>query len=252
MTAALFSLDGKTALVTGAGRGIGRALALGLARAGADLVLLGRPHSQKATAATVSALGRRVRVVDLDLSDPAQVRATAARLATEEHVDVLVNNAGIIDRRRAAEIRPADWSHVLDVNLNSLFFLTQQLAGPMVSRGSGKVINVASLMSFQGGLNVASYAATKHAIAGLTRALSNEWAGHGVQVNAIAPGYIVTDNTQPLREDPNRLHAITDRIPAGRWGEPDDLVGAAVFLASGASAYVTGHVLVVDGGWTAR
>ncbi|GAA4038728.1 SDR family oxidoreductase [Nonomuraea soli] len=252
MTAALFSLDGRTALVTGAGRGIGRSLALGLAEAGADLVLLGRTGAQDGTAQSAEKLGRRVRVVDLDLSDPCQVRATAACLAAEERVDVLVNNAGVIDRRQAADIRPEDWAHVLDVNLNSLFFLTQQLAGPMISRRSGKVINVASLLSFQGGLNVASYAATKHAIAGLTRALSNEWAGHGVQVNAIAPGYIVTDNTRPLREDPTRAHAITDRIPAGRWGEPDDLVGATVFLASGASDYVTGHVLVVDGGWTAR
>lgn len=252
MTAALFSLDGRTALVTGGGRGIGRSLALGLAEAGADLVLLGRTGAQNGTAASVEKLGRRVRVVDLDLSDPYGVRATAECLAAEEQVDVLVNNAGVIDRREAADISPADWAHVLDVNLNSLFFLTQQLAGPMISRGSGKVINVASLLSFQGGLNVASYAATKHAIAGLTRALSNEWAGHGVQVNAIAPGYIITDNTRPLREDPTRAHAITDRIPAGRWGEPDDLVGATVFLASGASDYVTGHVLVVDGGWTAR
>jgi 2-deoxy-D-gluconate 3-dehydrogenase len=167
-------------------------------------------------------------------------------------VDILVNNAGIIDRGPAVEVTPEGWSAVLDVNLSSLFFLTQQFGAAMVARGSGKIINIASLLSFQGGLRVAAYVAAKHAVAGLTRALANEWAPAGVQVNALAPGYIATDNTAALRGDPDRYRSITERIPAGRWGSPADLVGAAVFLAAPASDYVNGHVLVVDGGWLAR
>ncbi|MFI6480892.1 2-dehydro-3-deoxy-D-gluconate 5-dehydrogenase KduD [Nonomuraea sp. NPDC050663] len=252
MSTALFSLEGRTALVTGAGRGIGRSLAVGLAEAGADLILLGRRASQEPTARQIEQAGRTVKIVDLDLADPERVRQAGECLAERERVDILVNNAGVIDRREARAIGHGDWDGVVAVNLSSLFFLTQQLAGPMIDRGGGKVINVASLLSFQGGLRVASYTATKHAVAGLTRALANEWTTHGVQVNAIAPGYIVTDNTRPLREDPLRAEDITSRIPAGRWGEPADLVGAAVFLASSASDYVSGHVLVVDGGWTAR
>lgn len=252
MSQTLFSLAGRTALVTGAGRGIGRALALGLAGAGADLVLVGRPGSHDRTAADAEALGRSAVPVDLDLSDPARARAVGAELAGGARVDIVVNNAGIIDRVDTLDVTPDAWASVLDVNLNALFFLTQQLAAPMVARGSGKIINVASLLSFQGGLRVASYATAKHAVAGLTRALANEWAPHGVQVNAIAPGYITTDNTAALRQDPVRARSIGDRIPAGRWGDPADLVGAAVFLAAPASDYVNGHVLVVDGGWTAR
>lgn len=249
---ALFSLAGRTALVTGAGRGIGKALALGLAEAGADLLLLGRPGAQQETRDQLERNGCSVHVLDLDLSDLAETRRIAATIADEHRVDILLNNAGIVSRSPSLDVAAEDWQRVLDVNLSAAFFLTQQIAAPMVARGSGKVINVASLLSYQGGLRVASYAASKHAIAGLTRALANEWAAFGVQVNAIAPGYITTDNTQPLRDDPKRNASISDRIPAGRWGDPADLVGAAVFLASRASDYVNGHVLVVDGGWTAR
>ena len=248
----MFSLAGRTALVTGAGRGIGKALALGLAGFGADLLLLGRPGAQEDTRAELHKAGHGVTVLDLDLADLAETRRVAAAIADEHRVDILVNNAGIVSRSPSLDVAAGDWQRVLDVNLSAAFFLTQHLAAPMVARGSGKVINVTSLLSFQGGLRVASYAASKHAIAGMTRALANEWAASGVQVNAIAPGYITTDNTHALREDPERNASISDRIPAGRWGDPADLVGAAVFLASRASDYVNGHVLVVDGGWTAR
>ncbi|MEV4517096.1 SDR family oxidoreductase [Dactylosporangium sp. NPDC049525] len=249
---ALFSLSGSTALVTGASRGIGRAVACGLAAAGADLILAGRAASHEDTAAAITALGRRCTVIDIDLADPARVRSVAARVARDETVDVVINNAGIITRDDVLDVDAGDWARVLDVNLTSLFFLSQQLAAPMAARGRGKIVNVASLLSFQGGVRVTPYTVTKHAVAGLTRAMANELAPRGVQVNAIAPGYIATDNTEALRADPDRHRAITERIPAGRWGSPDDLVGAAVFLAGPASDYVNGHVLVVDGGWLAR
>lgn len=249
---AAFSLAGSTALVTGVSRGIGRAIAVGLAVAGADVVLAGRPGSQDSARAEVERLGRGVEVLDVDLSQPDAVAGGALDERLSRGVDILVNNAGVIHREDALTVDAGAWNHVLDVNLTSLFFLTQRVARAMVERGRGKIINIASLLSFTGGLGVTSYAASKHAVAGLTRALSNEWAPHGVQVNAIAPGYIVTDNTAPLRADPVRSKSIDERIPAGRWGVPSDLVGAAVFLASSASDYVTGHVLLVDGGWSAR
>ncbi|HEY8340624.1 MAG TPA: SDR family oxidoreductase [Egibacteraceae bacterium] len=249
---AAFSLAGSRALVTGVSRGIGRAIAVGLAVAGADVVLAGRPGSQEATRAEVERVGRSAEVLDVDLSDPDTVASGALDEQLSGGIDILVNNAGVIHREDSLTVDPASWRHVLDVNLTSLFFLTQRVARSMVPRGRGKIINIASLLSFTGGLGVTAYAASKHAVAGLTRALSNEWAPHGVQVNAIAPGYIVTDNTAPLRADPVRTKSIDDRIPAGRWGVPSDLVGAAVFLASRASDYVTGHVLLVDGGWSAR
>ncbi|HWB36440.1 MAG TPA: SDR family oxidoreductase [Rugosimonospora sp.] len=252
MSAALFSLAGRTALITGAGRGIGQALAVGLAEAGADVVLCGRPGSSHGTAERLRATGRLAGVVDLDLGDPAAVRASAATLATRYPVDVLVNNAGVIDRGDARDVTAENWSAVLDVDLSSLFFLCQRFGAAMVGRGSGKIVNIASLLSFQGGLRVVSYAAAKHAVLGVTRALATEWAPHGVQVNAVAPGYIATDNTQPLRADPVRYRQISERIPVGRWGTPQDLVGAVVFLAAPASDYVTGQVIVVDGGWLAR
>ena len=246
-----FSLAGRRALVTGAGRGIGRALALGLAGAGADVVLAGRPGSSDETLEALADAGTPTTAVELDMSRPADIGADLLdRLGGP--VDVLVNNAGTISRDDAVDVDLAAWNAVVDVNLTSLFQLTRVVGASMLARGSGKVINVASLLSFQGGLRVASYAASKHAVAGLTRALANEWAGAGVQVNAIAPGYIETDNTAPLREDAQRRRGIDERIPAGRWGRPEDLVGAAVFLASSASDYVNGHVLVVDGGWMAR
>ena len=238
--------------MTGAGRGLGRAVALGLAQAGADLVLVGRPGNQGATEGAVRDLGRDVEVVDLDLADLDAVGSVGARLGTDRRIDVLVNNAGVIDREDAAAVDPDAWARVLDTNLTGLFRLTQQVGRPMVERGHGKVVNIASLLSFQGGLRVASYAASKHGVAGLTKALANEWGPHGVQVNAIAPGYMATDNTQPLRDDPDRARSILERIPAGRWGTAQDVAGTAVFLSSAAADYVNGHVLVVDGGWMAR
>lgn len=249
---AAFSLAGRTALVTGVSRGIGRAIAIGLAAAGADLVLAGRAGSMDETRAEVEVLGRDVVTLELDLAEPEAVANGSLDGHLPSDVDILVNNAGMIHREDALTVDPGSWGRVLDVNLNSMFFLTQRVAGPMLARGRGKVINIASLLSFEGGLGVTSYAASKHAVAGLTRALSNEWASRGVQVNAIAPGYIVTENTARLRADPSRTKSIDDRIPAGRWGLPSDLVGAAVFLASSASDYVTGHVLLVDGGWSGR
>lgn len=251
-TTSPFDLTGRRAVVTGAGRGLGQGVALGLARAGADLVLVGRPGNQTDTERMVAELGRDVRVVDLDLADHDAVAAVGAQLAAGPQIDVLVNNAGIIERHDTVDVTPASWQRVVDTNLTGLFLLTQQLGRPMVERGSGKVVSIASLLSFQGGVRVASYAASKHAVAGLTKALANEWGPHGVQVNAIAPGYMATDNTTALREDPVRARQILERIPAGRWGSHDDLAGAAVFLSSSAADYVNGHVLVVDGGWMAR
>ncbi len=247
-----FDLHGRCAAVTGAGRGIGRAVALGLARAGADLVLLGRPGSSDDTRQAVLAAGGKADVVDLDLGDHDAVARVGAELAASRRIDVVVNNAGIIDRCDAVEVDLADWQRVLDVNLTGLFVLCQQLGRPMVERGHGKIVSIASLLSFQGGIRVASYAASKHAVAGVTKALANEWGPRGVQVNAIAPGYIATDNTTALREDADRSRSILERIPAGRWGDAEDIAGAAVFLSSPAADYVNGHVLVVDGGWMAR
>ncbi len=247
-----FDLHGRCAVVTGAGRGLGRAVALGLAQAGADLVLVGRPGSHTATEGMLRELGRDAEVIDLDIGDLKAVERVGARVSAGRQVDIVVNNAGIIDREDSVAVSPDSWGRVLEVNLTGLFFLTQQFGRPMVERGHGKVVSIASLLSFQGGLRVASYAASKHGVAGITRALANEWGPHGVQVNAIAPGYMATDNTTALREDPDRSRAILERIPAGRWGTADDVAGAAVFLSSPAADYVNGHVLVVDGGWMAR
>lgn len=247
-----FDLHGRCAAVTGAGRGLGQAIALGLARAGADVVLLGRKGNQDATRDLVTALGVQADVVDLDVSDLDAVERVSAELNDSRQVDIVINNAGIIDRADSIAVGREAWQRVLDVNLNGLFFLTQQLGRPMVERGHGKIVSIASLLSFQGGLRVVSYAASKHGVAGVTKALANEWGPHGVQVNAIAPGYMVTDNTTALREDADRSRSILDRIPAGRWGTAEDIAGAAVFLSSSAADYVNGHVLAVDGGWMAR
>lgn len=247
-----FSLAGKTALVTGARTGIGQAIAVGLAQAGADLILHGHRDNMKETEERIAASGCSSRTVLIDLSDPAGVKDACEEHLAGVDIDILVNNAGVIRRTPAAEFRYEDWQEVIDTNLNSLFLLTQFLAQPMLRRGAGKIINIASLLSFQGGITVPSYTASKHALAGLTKALANEWAPLGVQVNAIAPGYIATNNTEALRKNEERNEQILNRIPAGRWGEPDDLVGAALFLASSASDYVNGHVLVVDGGWMGR
>jgi 2-deoxy-D-gluconate 3-dehydrogenase len=252
VTSSPFDLHGRCAVVTGAGRGLGQAIALGLARAGADVVLLGRPGNQKTTYDLVTELGVRADVVDLDVSDLDAVEQVSADLNGSRQIDVVVNNAGIIDRADSVAVGRDSWQRVLDVNLNGLFFLTQQLGRPMVERGHGKIVSIASLLSFQGGLRVVSYAASKHGVAGVTKALANEWGPHGVQVNAIAPGYMITDNTTALREDADRSRSILERIPAGRWGTAEDIAGAAVFLSSRAADYVNGHVLAVDGGWMAR
>jgi 2-deoxy-D-gluconate 3-dehydrogenase len=249
---ASFSLIGQTALVTGARTGIGQAVAAGLAGAGADLVLLGHHDNMAETEELVTEAGRSNSTVLADLSKPDQLEGSIEKILSEHKIDILVNNAGTIARGPAAELPREDWDLVMDTNLNSLFLLTQRVARPMLKREKGKVINIASLLSFQGGINVPAYAASKHGVAGLTKALANEWASQGVQVNAIAPGYIATNNTESLRQDPERSAEILGRIPAGRWGRPEDLAGAAVFLASPAADYVSGHVLTVDGGWMSR
>jgi 2-deoxy-D-gluconate 3-dehydrogenase len=249
-----FSLAGRTALVTGASRGLGRAIAVGLAEAGADVVCAATTaRGTDETAATVRALGRRAWQLAADLSDRGAV-LTLAEAARREagDIDVLVNNAGTIRRHPATDYPFEDWDAVLRPNLDAVWALSQHVGRGMVARGRGKIVNVASLLSFQGGITVPAYTASKHAVAGLTKALANEWARHGVQVNAVAPGYFETDNTQRLRDDPARHEQISARIPAGRWGAPEDLAGAVVFLASSAADYVNGHVLVVDGGWMAR
>jgi 2-dehydro-3-deoxy-D-gluconate 5-dehydrogenase len=245
----LFDLSGRTALVTGARGGIGAAIAVGLAQAGADLVLHGHRDNLSETAAAVRALGRSVTTVVADLASPDAAASLAERFTG---VDILVNNAGMISRGPSLEVTMPRWREVLTVNLDSIFAMTRVIGGAMVGRGAGKIITIASLLSFQGGVNVSAYTVSKHAVAGLTKALANEWAPHNVQVNAIAPGYIDTDNTAALLADPVREPQIRQRIPAGRWGRPSDLAGAAVFLASPASDYVNGHILVVDGGWLAR
>jgi 2-dehydro-3-deoxy-D-gluconate 5-dehydrogenase len=248
-----FSLEGKTALVTGARRGIGAAIAAGLAAAGADLILMARDAALEDTLEAIKKNGGgQAQVVTADFADPAAVEVAATEAAAGRRIDILVNNAGTIRRAPAATTAAADWQHVIDVNLNSTWAVTRPIGAAMVQQGSGKIITIASLLSFQGGVTVPAYTASKHAVAGLTKALANEWGPAGVQVNAIAPGYISTDNTTDLRADPDREAAIRDRIPAGRWGQPEDLIGAAVFLASTASDYVNGHVLAVDGGWLAR
>ncbi|WP_412061773.1 2-dehydro-3-deoxy-D-gluconate 5-dehydrogenase KduD [Rubrivirga sp. IMCC45206] len=247
----MFSLAGQTALVTGASRGIGRALAVALAQAGADVVCTSTQRG--GTAEAVRQAGRQAWQVAADLSAPdgADRLADAAFEAAGE-VHILINNAGTIRRHPAVDVPLDDWQHVLQTNLTAVFRLSQRVGAPMLARGRGKIITVASLLSFQGGITVPAYTASKHGVAGLTKALANEWAGRGVAVNAIAPGYIATDNTAALRADATRNRQILERIPAGRWGDPSDLAGAAVFLASRASDYVTGTVVTVDGGWMAR
>lgn len=250
----LFSLEGRRALVTGASRGLGRAMAVALAEAGADVVCASSQRGgTDQTAAAIRAAGREAWQVEADLADrDAVLRMADDAVAQAGRIDILVNNGGTIRRHPAAEYPMEAWDAVLRTNLDSVFLLSQRLGAGMIERGAGKIINIASLLSFSGGITVPAYTASKHAVAGLTRALANEWAKHGVQVNAIAPGYFRTDNTQRLQDDPERSRDISARIPAGRWGESEDMAGAAVFLASRASDYVNGHVLVVDGGWMAR
>lgn len=254
MAADAFSLAGKVALVTGAGRGLGRGIALGLAAAGADLVLLDRSGApgvvDEVRLAGGNAHGIACDLVTASVDDLAAVVDEA--VATFGGVDILVNNAGVIRRAPALEFSEQDWDDVLQVDLKAAFFLAQAAGRVMAAKGAGRIINIASMLSFQGGILVPSYTAAKSGLAGLTRALANEWAPLGITVNAIAPGYFATDNTAPLRADQERSDSILQRIPAGRWGEPSDLAGVAVFLSSGAAAYVQGAVIPVDGGWLGR
>jgi 2-deoxy-D-gluconate 3-dehydrogenase len=248
----LFDLTGRVAVVTGANTGIGRGLATALANAGADVALVGRTPAAE-TAEMIQSVGRRAAIIDADLSTVAPIQEAVDRtLAELGGLDILVNNAGIIRRGDALEFSEEDWDAVIDTNLKSVFFLCQAAARHMMRKGGGKIVNIASMLSFQGGIRVASYTASKSGVAGLTKLLANEWAGKGINVNAIAPGYIATNNTAALQADGVRNRQILERIPAGRWGEPSDLGGAAVFLASNASNYVNGHILAVDGGWLAR
>ncbi len=250
----LFRLDGKVALVTGVGRGLGQAMAMALAEAGADIAGVYNTRYEE-TQAQISETGRRFLPVHLNMLDATpQDYADVVNQVVAEYgrLDILVNNAGIVRRTPALDYSEEDWNAVLQVNMHSVFFLSQAAARVMVKQGGGKIIQVASLLSFQGGIFVPPYAASKHAVAGLTKALANEWASLRINVNAIAPGYIETDNNTALRADPVRYPAITERIPMGRWGLPDDMKGITVFLASAASDYVHGSIVTVDGGWMGR
>jgi 2-deoxy-D-gluconate 3-dehydrogenase len=248
-----FKLTGKSALVTGSSRGLGAAIAVALAEAGAHVAVHGSASAPEAVRSGVESKGVRSIALAGDVGE----REVCARLVEETvrafgTIDILVNNAGIIRRSPAVEQSEEDWKAVIDVNLTSVFRLTQHAGRQMLAQGSGKIVNIASLLSFQGGILVPAYAAAKGGVAQLTRSFANEWAAKGINVNAIAPGYMDTDNTEALRNDPARSRQILERIPAGRWGKPEDLAGAAVFLASPASDYIHGHVLVVDGGWMNR
>lgn len=245
---AVFSLHGRKALVTGANTGLGQAIAVGLAAAGAEVICAAR-RAPDETLAMIADAGGKAQALAIDFTDP----MAAANIFDGEDIDILVNNAGIIRRADATDFTEADWDDVMDVNLKAVFFTSQAFARALFAVGKpGKIINIASLLSFQGGIRVPSYTASKHGVAGLTKLLANEWAARGINVNAIAPGYIETNNTEALRADADRNKSILDRIPAGRWGRAEDIAGAAVFLAAPASDYVHGAVLNVDGGWLAR
>lgn len=249
-----FRLDGKTALVTGCSRGIGQGIAIALAEAGADIlgVSLEPCLSESETAKAIAATGKSFTGYQCDFSDRKSLYSFIAEVKKNHQVDILFNNAGTIKRTPIAEHSDEDWDFVIKVNQDAPFILTREFGRDMAARGNGKVVFTASLLSFQGGITVPGYTASKSAVAALAKAFANEWASKGVCINGIAPGYIATDNTAPLRRDPERSAAILSRIPAGRWGEPQDLQGAAVFLASSASDYVNGTILVVDGGWMGR
>lgn len=253
MNSSIFDLSGKTAVVTGARRGIGLAMALALGEAGCNII--GVSHNMEkdggALAEKITMLGREFHAYQCNFEDRDQVQELIRELE-HFHIDILVNNAGSIERAPAIEHSLESWDRILEVNLSSQFVLTQGIGRQMLTRGNGKIIFTASLLSFQGGINVPGYTASKSAISGLVKALSNEWASKGISVNAIAPGYIATDNTQALQDDPIRSRSIVERIPVGRWGTPRDIAGATVFLASSASDYVTGITLPVDGGWLGR
>lgn len=244
-----FSIEGKRALVTGANTGIGQAIAVGLAAAGAHVIAAGRSSCDE-TVAQITAAGGSAEARTLDLSDPVK---GAGELAKAGDLDILVNNAGIIRREDSVDYSEADWDDVMDVNLKAVFLLCQAFAKAAIARGAeGRIVNIASLLSFQGGIRVPAYTASKHGVAGLTKIFANEWAAKGINVNAVAPGYIATNNTEALRNDAARNQAILDRIPAGRWGDAEDIAGAVTFLCTPAAKYVTGAVLNVDGGWLAR
>jgi 2-dehydro-3-deoxy-D-gluconate 5-dehydrogenase len=249
-----FKLDGKVALVTGASVGLGKAMAQALAEAGADVVAhCHYPGEADETCGALEKLGRKTFSVAGDMSEKDVPRNIVEQMIEKfGRIDILVNNAGMIRRAPAVDYSEEDWTTVLEVNLSSVFRLSQAAGKQMIKQGGGKIINIASLLSFQGGITVPAYTASKSGVAGLTKALANEWAKHNINVNAIAPGYMATSNTAPLRADETRNRQILERIPAGRWGEPEDLQGAVVFLASAASDYLQGHILVVDGGWMAR
>lgn len=248
-----FSLEGKVAVVTGCDTGLGQGMALGLAEAGCDIVGINIVEPTE-TIERVTALGRRFLSLTADLRQIDGIPALLERAVAEfGHIDILVNNAGLIRRDDAIDFSEKDWDDVMNLNLKSVFFLSQAVARQFVAQGNGgKIINIASMLSFQGGIRVPSYTASKSGVLGITRLLANEWAAQGINVNAIAPGYMATNNTQQLREDSERNQEIIDRIPAGRWGKPDDLKGPVVFLASSASDYIHGYTLAVDGGWLAR
>ncbi|ELB7344706.1 2-dehydro-3-deoxy-D-gluconate 5-dehydrogenase KduD [Klebsiella michiganensis] len=248
-----FDLTGKVAIVTGCDTGLGQGMTLGLAQAGCDIVGVNRRIPNE-TAEKVQALGRRFTAIQADLSRQDEIETIVDRaVAAMGRVDILVNNAGTIRRADALSFSEKDWDEVINLNLKSVFFLSQAVARQFIQQGDGgKIVNIASMLSFQGGIRVPSYTASKSGVLGITRLMANEWAGHRINVNAIAPGYMATNNTQQLREDAERSKAILDRIPAGRWGVPDDLQGPVVFLASRAADYISGFTLAVDGGWLAR
>jgi 2-deoxy-D-gluconate 3-dehydrogenase len=247
-----FDLSGKTAVVTGGGRGLGLGISDALLEAGADVIVFGRSPLPVALTKHAAELGRQVDFVALDLANSDAIAAAADQVLSARRVDILVNNAGTQDRYPAVNFPLAAWDSVLDVNLRAVFQLCQQFGRPMLERGEGKIVNLASLLSFQGGTTVPAYAASKGAVAQLTKALCNEWSSRGVNVNAVAPGYMATEMNTALLADPVRREQISTRIPAGRWGEPEDIGNVVVFLASPAAAYVHGQVLAVDGGWMAR
>ena len=248
-----FKLDGQIALVTGASAGLGAAIAVALAEAGADVVAHGNSRAPDATCELIKRAGRRSLAVRGDLADKEIPRQLIAQTLDEfGRLDILINNAGTIRRAPAVDYSEEDWATVIEVNLSSVFRLSQLAGRHMIEHGSGKIVNIASLLSFQGGITVPAYAAAKGGVAQLTKALANEWAKHRINVNAIAPGYMRTDNTTALQKDETRNRQILERIPAGRWGEPRDVAGAAVFLSSSASDYLHGHILVIDGGWLGR
>lgn len=249
-----FKLDGRVALVTGAATGLGQAMAIALAEAGADVAVHGRlAEAAKETCDAIEKLGRKTTAVGGEMSDKeAPKRIVAEVIEKFGRIDILINNAGTIRRTPAVDYSEEDWATVLEVNLSSIFRISQAAARHMIEQGGGKIVNIASLLSFQGGITVPAYTASKAGVAGLTKAFANEWAKHNINVNAIAPGYMATKNTAALQADETRNRQIMERIPAGRWGDVSDLAGTAVFLSSAASDYVQGHILIVDGGWMAR